>query len=92
MALTIESSEAERLARELAERTGESVADAVTAALRAELARKSPPNGEPRAERPGAPDASEILYASALRIAQMPELDSRSADEIIGYDADGLPA
>lgn len=71
---------------------GESVADAVTAALRAELARKPPPTGRRATDGRVGPDASEILYASALRIAQMPELDTRSADEIIGYDADGLPA
>ena len=83
MALTIESPEAERLARELAERTGESVADAVTAALRAELARKSPP---PTGRR-----ASEIMHEAALRIAQLRILDTRTADEILGWDENGLP-
>ena len=90
MALTIESPEAERLARELAERTGESVAEAVTTALRAELARKSPPTGEAPVTPQRKRSASEILHESALRIARMPVLDTRSAEEIIGYDENGL--
>jgi antitoxin VapB len=89
MALTIESPEAERLARELAERTGESTTEAVTKALRAALARTSPPSLVPG---PEPRRASEILHESALRIAQMPVLDPRSPDEIIGYDENGLPA
>ncbi len=91
MALTIESPEAERLARELAERTGESVVEAVTNALRAELARNSPPTGESATSSREKRKASEILHESALRIAQMPVLDTRTADEIIGYDENGLP-
>jgi antitoxin VapB len=82
MALTIESPEAERLARELAERTGASVAEAVTDALRAALARRSTPMGA---------DAMRILRESAERIGLLPVLDSRSADEILGYDENGLP-
>ena len=82
MALTIESPEAERLARELAECTGESVVEAVTNALRAELARKSPPTGE---------RAIRIMKEAAERLSQLPTLDSRAAEEIIGYDENGLP-
>ncbi len=44
---------------------------------------------------PTAPTSEERLSAMmeiSRRCAELPELDSRSADEIIGYDENGLPA
>ena len=83
MALSIKDEKADRLARELAKRTGESLTEAVTRALEERLKRVAP---QKRNERKLA-----RLNEIALRIARMPELDARSADEIIGYDEHGLP-
>ena len=84
MALSIKDSETDRLARELAHTTGESLTDAIKRALEERLARE-------RARR-----ASRSLGATLRRlqdaVAQLPVLDSRSADELLGYDDAGLPS
>jgi antitoxin VapB len=84
MALNIKNPEAERLARELAEATGENITQAVTAALREQLIRKT---GRVR-------DVTlrEDIRGIQERVAQLPVLDDRSPDEIVGYDENGLPA
>jgi len=83
MALNIRNPETERLAAELARATGETKTEAVTKALRDRLARV-------RRDRSGRRLADE-LEEIAKRLAALPVLDARSADEIIGYDEDGLP-
>ncbi len=83
MALNIRNPETERLAAELARATGETKTEAVTKALRDRLARV-------RRDRSGRRLADE-LEEIAKRFAALPVLDARSADEIIGYDEDGLP-
>ena len=84
MALNIKDAEADRLARELAAATGETLTDAVLNALRERIARQ-------RQKRPAPRSASEVLRDSRLRLARLPVLDGRSADEIIGYDETGVP-
>lgn len=84
MALSIKDENADRLARELARRTGETLTEAVTRALQERLDR-IPPR---RPKRRLCDELNEI----ALSIARLPELDPRSADEIIGYDENGLPS
>jgi antitoxin VapB len=83
MALNIRSAEAERLAAELARQTGETKTEAVTKALRDRLARV-------RRERSRRRLADE-LEAIAEHCANLPVLDARPADEILGYDEHGLP-
>ena len=83
MALTIRSAEAERLAQAVARLTGETKTEAVTRALRDRL-------GRLRRERAGRRLADE-LDAIALRVGRLPVRDARTPDEILGYDADGLP-
>lgn len=83
MALSIKSDEADRLARELAAATGESLTEAVVVALRERLARQR--------------DVREANLVSRVHrlqdeVAAMPLVDTRPADEIIGYDEHGLPA
>jgi antitoxin VapB len=83
MALSIKDPETERLARTLAERTGETITIATRRAL------------EERLRRIGS-DARkaallEDLAASRRRWSALPVRDDRSADEIIGYDENGLP-
>lgn len=84
MALNIKSPEADRLARTLADATGESLTEAVSTALRERLERVQ---GRKRAL--GLREEIERIQA---RIAQLPKLDSRSDDEILGYDEHGLPS
>lgn len=83
MALNIRNPLAEELAEELAKLTGESKTEAVTRALRDRLARV-------RRERSGKSLADE-LDDIARHCAALPVLDSRSPEEILGYDHDGLP-
>jgi antitoxin VapB len=84
MALNIRNPEAEKLAAELAKRTGETKTEAVTKALRDRLARV-------RRERSGRRLADE-LEEIAKHCASLPVLDNRTADEILGYGEDGLPS
>jgi antitoxin VapB len=83
MALSIKDPEADRLARELAARTGETLTEAVVVALRERLARQT--------GRPGAVPLRDELAAIRRRCAALPVFDDRSAEEILGYDARGLP-
>lgn len=84
MALNIKNSEAGQLARELARTTGESLTEAVIHALRERLERE--------AERHSETTLREEIWRIQERVARLPVLDPRSADEIIGYDEYGLPS
>ena len=83
MALNIRNPEAERLASELARRTGETKTEAVIKALRDRLGRVR--RGRPR--RRLADELDEI----AKHCSKLPVRDDRSADAILGYDERGLP-
>lgn len=83
MALSIKDPEADRLARELAARTGETLTEAVVVALRERLAREA---GRTRTIPLG-----EELATIRRRCAALPVVDTRAGDEIIGYDQHGLP-
>ena len=82
MALNIRDPEAEELAAELARITGETKTEAVVQALRDRLARIRHDHG-----RSGLADR---LVAIGRECADLPVLDERSADEILGYGADAL--
>lgn len=83
MALSIKSMKAERLAREVAAKTGESLTGAIQKAL------------EERLERLKRQRRSQILSTQLedilRRVDQLPILDSRTPDEILDYDEHGLP-
>lgn len=83
MALSIKHPDADRLARELARRQGKSLTDAVIHALEAELAR------EKKRVRPAG--TADRLLEIGRRFARLPALDTRSDDEILGYDEHGVP-
>jgi len=85
MALSIKSAEADRLARKLAATTGESITLAVTVAMRERLAREERKRDDPEARM------AEVR-AIIDHYASLPILDSRSEDEILGYDENGIPA
>jgi len=83
MAISIKSMEAERLAREIAEKTGESLTGAILTALQERLDRLK----NQRRTQVLTSQLDDILR----RVDAMPILDSRPEDEILGYDDDGLP-
>lgn len=84
MALSIKDHDTEQLARTLAERTGESITLATKRAL------------EERLRRLGSDMRKaallEDLEAIQRRWNALPVLDDRSAEEILGYDENGLPS
>jgi antitoxin VapB len=83
VALSIKDSETERLARSLARKTGETITVATRRAL------------EDRIRRLGtdAREAAMLEDLAAIRKSwsSLPVLDNRGADEILGYDEQGLP-
>lgn len=79
MVLSIKSDEADRLARELAALTGQSITDAVITALDARL------EVERRQRR------RRSLDDIVERFAGLAILDDRSPEEILGYDEAGAP-
>jgi antitoxin VapB len=81
MSLNIDNAEADRLAKELAELTGEPLDQAVTKALRDRLEKQR------EIER-----VRRAVKAISDHVATLPVLDSRSPDEIIGYNENGVPA
>jgi antitoxin VapB len=83
VALNIKHPEADRLARILAQATGESITDAVLTALRERLQRETG-RREPAALR-------EDIRRIQQRFLRARRTDLPSADEIIGYDEHGLP-
>jgi len=83
MALNIRNPEAEELATAVAELTGETKTEAVRRALAERLARL-------RRERADRRLADE-LDVIAEHCSRLPVRDERPADEILGYDDDGLP-
>ena len=83
MAMSIKSVEVERLAREVAERTGESLTGAIHKALEERLRRLKV--GRHRAA------VLEQLDEILNRVDRLPIVDSRAPDEILGYDDQGIP-
>jgi antitoxin VapB len=87
MALNIKSAETDRLARELAALTGESITEAVTKALHARIEhcrRHDERTGEARRRA-----LLEELCLIRERAASYPVLDPRSDDELLGYNEIG---
>ncbi len=82
MALNIKDATTHSLAKELAERRGISMTKAVTDAIVEALERTSTPQSSPKLSR---------LEEISRRASNLPVLDARTPDEIIGYDSHGLP-
>jgi antitoxin VapB len=83
MALSIKSDEADRLARELAAETGETLTEAVMLALRERLDRQHARH-----------DASMRMRLARLAadVATLPVADGGTPEDIIGYDDAGVPS
>ena len=84
MALSLKDAETDRLAREVAALTGESLTKAVRNALAERLARE-------RRKQRQQPGLAERLRAIGRHCASLPDYDTRSPEEIIGYDEFGVP-
>ncbi|CAN5506908.1 hypothetical protein BH10ACT2_BH10ACT2_10840 [soil metagenome] len=78
--MKIKNDKAVRLARELSELTGESLTDVVVNSLEWRLA-------EERRFRRRPKSIDDLVD----RFGQLPVLDERPADEIVGYHDDGSP-
>lgn len=85
MALSIKMPEADRLARRLAETTGETITIAVLVALRERLEREERRKESKR-------QLISDLMAIAHHCASLPVLDDRTEEEIMGWDENGLPS
>ena len=84
MPLNIKDPATEKFVRELAALTGETVTAAIPHAAEERLQRV-------RRKQTGRSLAEDLL-AIAKRCAALPNQDVRPANEILGYDADGLPS
>ena len=82
MALSIKDPEADRLAREIAKATGETLTAAIVQSLRERLL---------RVKRARGPKLADALLDIGDRCSRLPMLDGRKPDEILGYDDHGLP-
>lgn len=83
MAINIKDPETDRLAREVAKKAGESLTDAIRNALQERLQRF--------AGRSAAPTKRDKLREILSRVDALPRLDSRTEDQILGYDESGIP-
>jgi antitoxin VapB len=83
MALSIKNEVTERLARQVADETGESITEAIQKSLQERWERL-------KARRRGRV-LSRQIEDILQRVDAMPTIDDRSADEILGYDENGLP-
>jgi antitoxin VapB len=83
MALSIKDPETERLAKNLAQLTGETITTATKRAI------------EERLRRVGSQSRKaavlEDMAAIRRRWSEMPVEDDRTPDEILGYDEHGMP-
>ncbi len=83
MALNIKDPATDALARELAAATGETITEAIRVAMAERLARVR--------RRKAAARRTNDLQRFIDRGRARPTLDPRTAEQILGYDADGLP-
>jgi len=83
MAMSIKNEATERLARQVASETGETLTQAIQKAL------------EERWQRLKTKRRSRVLSSQVedllRRIDSLPTLDSRPEDQILGYDEHGMP-
>lgn len=83
VALSIKDPETDRLARALADATGESITEAIRRALEERLARETRLHTHYRLET--------AVRRVQERLATLPVLDARDADDVLGYDEHGVP-
>jgi len=81
--MNIRSAKLDQLAQRLARLTGEDVETALERAIEERLTRVAPPTPAGR---------KAALDSFFEKVSSMPVLNSRSAEEILGYDGRGLPS
>ena len=84
MPLSLKDQETDSLARQVARLTGETLTQAVRGALRLRLHHEQLKRGE-------RPWDDAAIDAIIKEYNALPVLDSRTANEILGYDENGLP-
>lgn len=85
MVLSLKDPETDRIARQVASLTGETLTEAVRTSLRERLRHETVKRGE-------GSNLAKDLEEIARRCAALPVLDERTEDEILGYDENGLPS
>jgi len=83
MALSIKNPDTERLARQIARETGETLTEAIQRSLQERLERLP--------QRRRGRIMTEELQDILRRIDALPTLDARPEDDILGYDSHGIP-
>lgn len=83
MALSIKNDSTERLARQVANETGESLTEAIQRALEERWRRLK----NQRRGRLLKGQIEDLLR----RVDELPTLDSRNEDQVLGYDEHGMP-
>jgi antitoxin VapB len=83
MALSLKDKETDRLARAVAALTGETLTDAIRVALSERLEREQRRRGQTTG-------LAERLEQIGRECAALPDFDTRTPDEIIGYDETGM--
>ena len=84
MALYVRNPNTERLAREVAKLTGETLTDAIHVSLEERLRQE-------KLKRGAHPWNDAAIDAIIERAATLPLLDNRTEEEMLGYDENGLP-
>jgi antitoxin VapB len=82
MAFSIKNDEADRLARQLAALTGESLTETVVRSLSERLGRQRVSKHR---------KAGSELARLGAELRKLPVLDTRSDEDLLGYDENGLP-
>jgi len=77
--LYIKNPAAHRLAEQVSKRMGVTLSDAVVSALQDKIRKTARPVDRAKVD------------ALCARLSRLPVLDSRTAEEILGYDAFGIP-
>lgn len=85
MALNIKNPETEKLARELARRRKQGITEAVTDVLRKEVERE-----RQKLRRDDREERLRRIEEIVQEVKKLPVLDDRTADEILGYNDQGL--
>jgi antitoxin VapB len=83
MALSLKDKDTDRLAREVAALTGDSLTDAIRKALSERLERE-------KLRRGLSGNLAVRFREIGMHCASLPDYDTRSPDEIIGYDETGM--
>ncbi len=83
MSVTIKSERVERLVREVAKMTQESLTETIGRALEERLVRLK--------GKRSFPSTLDAILEISRRCASIPDMDPRSADEILDYDEQGAP-